>query len=224
MTGAPPPPAYNSGMNSGHNQNVPWNGQGPNPGFNSLPFAAGGIEVELDSPNQQQPARIYINHNGNNNNGPAGADRPQRQLRGGHIAVLVISLAAQFAGVFMFYNMVLQNKKGFKGACFSSEDMDDYICVFAAGQFAKGIIALGQINFGLITVGQCSLGALFAAGQVAISSGYVPIAQVCFAGYNSLSMVGFGSYHVRRALIGFSGLKPYLFPGTTIVRTCTSDA
>jgi hypothetical protein len=50
------------------------------------------------------------------------------------------------------------NVKPVKGACFSIADMQENVCVFAAGQGAYGLIAVGQAAVGLIVLAQGGVG------------------------------------------------------------------
>ncbi len=48
--------------------------------------------------------------------------------------------------------------KPVKGSCFSLAEMQENLCVFAAGQGAYGLIAFGQAAVGLIVIAQGSVG------------------------------------------------------------------
>lgn len=50
------------------------------------------------------------------------------------------------------------NVKPVKGACFSIAEMQENVCVFAAGQGAYGLIAVGQAAVGLIVIAQGGVG------------------------------------------------------------------
>ena len=49
--------------------------------------------------------------------------------------------------------------KPLKGSCFNLADMQENICVFAAGQGAYGLIAVGQAAVGLVVLAQGGVGA-----------------------------------------------------------------
>jgi len=110
----------------------------------------------------------------------------------------------------------LGNVKPFQGACFTDDDMNDFICFFSAGQLSQGIISLGQVNVGLICIGQVNLGLLFGFGQIAAGWG-LSIGQVASGFWVPFAQLGVAVFEVKFVQFGFHLIRPF-FPGRDLER------
>lgn len=88
-------------------------------------------------------------------------------------------------------------KEEWKYDCREMEDFNKYICFYAEGNNAAGIIAVGQISFSFIGVGQVCFPILLGCGQVVVTSGFALAAQVAVANISGIAMIAVSS------MIGF---------------------
>ena len=115
--------------------------------------------------------------------GPWGSSSPKQRLKvvwRRFIPVYITVLGVYFATAYVFFKyaspcrpisptahvpsryVVYDNDghvKPLKGSCFNLADMQENICVFAAGQGAYGLIAVGQAAVGLVVLAQGGVGA-----------------------------------------------------------------
>lgn len=148
---------------------------------------------------------------------PKGLDRlrwPRYSSTSNHIYLLFslfVTLGAFVVALYFFIVVVCLDEDGgpkpFKGACFTTDEMRENLCLFSAGRLAFGIICLGQVTIGLITIGQVSVGLIFAFGQVVIGWGYCPIGQIAVSTYTHYAQVAFCLYDFDGAQVGFRFLK-----------------
>jgi hypothetical protein len=114
--------------------------------------------------------------------GPWGSSSPKQRLKvvwRRFIPVYIIVFGVYFATAYVFFKyaspcrpisptahlssryVVYDNEgrvKPMKGSCFNLADMQENICVFAAGQGAYGLIAVGQAAVGLVVLAQGGVG------------------------------------------------------------------
>ncbi len=114
--------------------------------------------------------------------GPWGSVSPTQRLKlvwRRFIPVYIVVFGVYFATAFVFFKcaspfrhnrrnaylcfryVVYDNDghvKPLKGSCFNLADMQENLCVFAAGQGAYGLICVGQAAVGLLVLAQGSVG------------------------------------------------------------------
>lgn len=132
------------------------------------------------------------------------------------------TIACFFFSIFIFYNVVIANKQGVKGFCFTSDDMNEHICIVAIGQGAFGIITVGQFTVGVFNVCQVGIGLLVSLGQVTGSCG-ISVAQLTCGTWLPAVQLGFGMWRVSYAQAGVSIIDPFLpkrWGGGTFFRSC----
>ena len=88
-------------------------------------------------------------------------------------------------------------KEEWKYDCREREDFKKYICFYAEGSGAAGIIAVGQISYSFIGVGQVCFPILLGCGQVVVTSGFALAAQVAVGNISGIAMIAVSS------MIGF---------------------
>ena len=88
-------------------------------------------------------------------------------------------------------------KEEWKYDCREMKDFNKYICFYAEGDNAAGIIAVGQISYSFIGVGQVCFPILLGCGQVVVTSGFALAAQVAVGNISGIAMIAVSS------MIGF---------------------
>ncbi len=126
---------------------------------------------------------------------------------------LVMTCGLFGMAMYFFLTLVVFDKglnvKPFKGACFDTSDMAEYMCFFSAGQVSYGIIAIGQLSVGMFSLSQCNIGLLFGIGQVACGVGW-SFGQLCSGIYIPGCQMGFAAFKCRCAQAGLQVFAPFV--------------